>query len=87
MKTFTINVLLLACSLSANAQFTTVASGLLSPAGGGFYVSTLTGFPFLTGKATIYELSAQGAVSVYATGLTTLTDLILDHHSGDLYAL
>lgn len=42
-----------------------------------FFVSTLTGFPFLSGAAVVYELQTDGEFSVYQDGLTTLVDIEL----------
>ncbi len=44
----------------------------------GFLVTTLTGFPFLTGKASIYHVHLDGTVTPWATGLTLLTDIAID---------
>jgi dienelactone hydrolase len=54
---------------------------------GGFYLATLTGFPFNKGAATIYAMDASGKLTPYKTGMTTITDLVLDAASGDLFAL
>lgn len=43
-----------------------------------FLVSSFTGFPFPTGQAPIYQVQPDGTVSVYQTGLSTLTDIELD---------
>jgi hypothetical protein len=43
-----------------------------------FFVSSLTGFPFPTGKARIYQVNLSGEVSVYKEGFTMLTDVTLD---------
>lgn len=43
-----------------------------------FYVTTLTGFPFPTGKARIYTVDLGGKVSLFQEGFTTLTDLTFD---------
>jgi hypothetical protein len=43
-----------------------------------FFVSTLTGFHFPTGKARIYRVNLSGQVSVYKEGFTMLTDVTLD---------
>jgi hypothetical protein len=43
-----------------------------------FFVSTLTGFPFPTGKARVYQVNLAGEVSVYKEGFTLLTDVNLD---------
>lgn len=42
---------------------------------GAWYVSELTGFPFPVGAANIYRIGHDGHVSVYASGLTNVTDL------------
>lgn len=52
---------------------------------GARYVSQLTGFPFPAGAANIYRVSRSGAVTVYATGLTNVTDLAFHDHT--LYAV
>ncbi|KAA5549160.1 ScyD/ScyE family protein [Adhaeribacter rhizoryzae] len=48
---------------------------------GKFYVTTLTGFPFLTGKARLYTLGQSGNIISYQDGFTTLTDIALDEHN------
>lgn len=52
---------------------------------GAWYVSELTGFPFPVGAANIYRLGPDGTPTVYATGLTNVTDLAWDGE--DLYAV
>lgn len=42
-----------------------------------FYVSTLTGFPFIENGAIIYEVDLDGNVSVYKEGYTSLVDITL----------
>ncbi|MBF9255761.1 ScyD/ScyE family protein [Pontibacter sp. 172403-2] len=42
-----------------------------------FLVSTLTGFPFASGAAKIFQVSQEGNVSEYKSGFTTLTDIVL----------
>lgn len=42
--------------------------------GNNFLVTTLTGFPFIAGQATIYQVSKSGDVSVYEKGFTMLVD-------------
>ncbi|HET8971646.1 MAG TPA: ScyD/ScyE family protein [Candidatus Nanopelagicales bacterium] len=43
---------------------------------GALYVSQLTGFPFPKGAANIYRIDPRsGAVTIYASGLTNVTDL------------
>jgi len=43
-----------------------------------FLVSNFSGYPYPTGKATIYQYDRTGVESVFQTGLTTLTDIELD---------
>ena len=43
-----------------------------------FYVTTLTGFPFPTGKARIYSVDLSGKVSLFQEGFTTITDMTFD---------
>jgi hypothetical protein len=43
-----------------------------------FYVTTLTGFPFLPGLARVYTVDLAGKVSLYQEGFTTITDMSLD---------
>jgi len=64
-----------------------VPTRIIAKPGGGFYVCNLTGFPFLEGSASIFEVSANGVVSAHATGFTLLTDLLQSPISSDLYAL
>ncbi len=43
---------------------------------GAYYVSQLTGFPFPKGAANIYRIDPRnGRKTVYASGLTNVTDL------------
>ncbi|MEO6813213.1 MAG: ScyD/ScyE family protein [Ginsengibacter sp.] len=46
-----------------------------------FLVTTLTGFPFLEGKAVIYKVSLWGNVSIYQSGFTTLVSI----EDGNIY--
>lgn len=64
-----------------------VPTKILNKPGGGFYVSNLTGFPFLNGKAAVYIVDTAGKYTPYATGLSLITDLALDEKTGDLYAM
>ncbi len=59
-----------------------VPTGIVAlPKYGGFLVTTLTGFPFLDGQATIYKVDRNGNKSVYASGLTLLTDIDMDKNN------
>ena len=49
-----------------------------------FLVTTLTGFPFLDGQATVFKVSKSGAVSVHQQGFTTLMDIAEGGYSGRL---
>lgn len=53
---------------------------------GNAYVSLLSGAPFIPGNAKVLMVTPDGAVSDYATGLTTLTDLVRGP-DGELYAV
>lgn len=52
---------------------------------GAYYVSELTGGPFATGESRVYRVVPGRAPTVYAEGLTHVTDLAW--HDGDLYAV
>lgn len=52
---------------------------------GAWYVSELTGFPFAPGAAVIWRVTPGQAPTVYARGLTNVTDLAW--HRGRLYAV
>jgi hypothetical protein len=52
---------------------------------GAYYISQLTGFPFQKGLANIYRLDKRGNLSVYASGLTNVTDLAFNGKT--LYAV
>ena len=51
-----------------------------------YYVSQLTGFPFEKGLAKIYRIGRDGSLSMYAQGLTNVTDLAFAD-DGTLYAV
>jgi hypothetical protein len=53
---------------------------------GAYYVSQLTGFPFEQGDANIWRVVPGQAPTVYASGLTNLTDLAFAR-DGSLYAV
>jgi glucose/arabinose dehydrogenase len=53
---------------------------------GAYYVSTLTGFPFTAGTASVYRVVPGQAPTAYATGLTQVTDLAFGA-DGSLYTL
>jgi hypothetical protein len=53
---------------------------------GAFYVSQLTGFPFTQGVANIWRVVPGSAPTVYASGLTNVTDLAFAR-DGSLYAV
>ena len=52
---------------------------------GAYYISQLTGFPFEKGDANIWRVVPGQAATVYASGLTNLTDLAFAP-DGSLYA-
>lgn len=53
---------------------------------GAYYISQLTGFPFEVGDANIWRVVPGQAATVYASGLTNLTDLAFGP-DGSLYAV
>ena len=53
---------------------------------GAYYVSSLTGFPFSAGTASVYRVVPGQAPTTYATGLTMVTDLAFGS-DGSLYTL
>ena len=68
--------------LQAQAVPTAVAVG----PDGAYYVSQLTGFPFEKGLAKIWRIGYDGSLTVYAEGLTNVTDLAFAD-DGTLYAV
>ncbi len=64
-----------------------VPTKIMANPDGGFYVSTLTGFPFNSGQAAIYNVDKNGVISLYHRGLTMVTDMAFDTRTGDIYAL
>jgi len=63
-----------------------VPTGVVVGPDGSIYVSELTGFPFVAGAARIYRIAPGGAVSIFATGFTMLSDIAFAS-DGSLYAL
>lgn len=63
-----------------------VPTGIAFGPDGTAFVSLLPGAPFVPGSAKVVKVSADGGVSDYATGLTTLTDLRTGP-DGNLYAV
>ena len=55
--------------------------------GDGFYVSGLSGFPFVDGNTNVYEVDLDGNVSVLQDGLTLVTDIDVDPRDGKLLIL
>lgn len=49
-----------------------------------FYVSQLTGFPFIPGAAKVYSLNTKGDLKIHAEGFTCLTDMSIDPSDGNL---
>lgn len=64
-----------------------VPTKILTHPDGGYLVSSLTGFPFLDGASNIYRVQEDGTTSVYASGLTLVTDMDWDPNDGELVAL
>ena len=63
-----------------------VPTGVVANADGSFYVGFLHGFPFPPGATKVVKVMADGTMSDYATGLTSLTDLQMGP-DGNLYAI
>lgn len=63
-----------------------VPTGIAFDGAGNAYVSFLPGFPFLPGSAKVVQVSSDGQVSDYATGLTMVTDLQTGP-DGEMYAV
>ncbi|OWY22373.1 ScyD/ScyE family protein [Sphingobacteriales bacterium UPWRP_1] len=57
---------------------------LAAPDGSGFYVSSLTGFPFLPGAASIFHVDWDGTVTTLYAGLTTITSMAINPINGNL---
>jgi len=53
---------------------------------GNFYFGTLTPFPVVQGAASIYKLTPDGHLSVFASGFTTILGIAFDNHNR-LYVL
>ncbi len=68
--------------IAADAVPTSVVQG----PDGAYYVSQLTGFPFEKGAANIWRVVPGEDPTVYASGLTNLTDLVFAP-DGSLYAV
>jgi len=64
-------------------QVQSVPTGILFD-GSNFLVTTLTGFPFLPGYASVYKISLSGALSVYEDSFTTLVNIARGNMLGHL---
>jgi sugar lactone lactonase YvrE len=80
--TFTTLAALPPTPIGADAVPTSVVRG----PDGAFYISQLTGFPFQKGAANIWRVVPGEAPTVFASGLTNLTDLAFAR-DGSLYAV
>ncbi len=69
----------------ANIPMQSVPTAVAAGPGGALFVSELTGFPFPKGAARIFRLVPGHAPTVWATGLTNVTDL--RWYRGSLYAV
>jgi hypothetical protein len=69
-------------SIGADAVSTAVVRG----PDGAYYISQLTGFTFQPGAANIWRVEPGAAPTVYASGLTNVTDLAFAR-DGTLYAV
>jgi hypothetical protein len=52
--------------------------------GNNFLVTTLRGFPFPPGVATVYKISMAGSLSVYQDGFTSLVDIAEGNYNGHI---
>ena len=59
-----------------------VPTRILAKEGGGFVVSQLTGFPFVDNLSNVFDVTADGEISVLDSNLTLVTDLRF-HPSGE----
>jgi hypothetical protein len=53
---------------------------------GNFYVGNLDVFPIVAGSSSIFKITPEGKISVYATGFTTILGLVFDKLGG-MYVL
>jgi hypothetical protein len=68
-----------------NVPMQSVPTAVAAGPGGALFVSELTGFPFQQGAARIFRVVPGHAPTVWATGLTNVTDLTW--YRGSLYAV
>ncbi len=61
-----------------------VPTKILTHPDGGWLVSTLTGFPFVDGVSKVYHVHTDGSMSIYAEGLTLVTDMEFDPNDDQL---
>ncbi len=64
-----------------------VPTRIIKDPDGGFYVSQLTGFPFIPGASKIWSVSEDGTVAPYDSNYTLVTDLAISPEDGGLLAL
>jgi len=74
-------------TLSVFTQLGEVVSTGLVYTGTEFYLGSLTGFPFPTGGANVYEVDLSGNNSVFQDQLTMIVDLAIDPQDDKLLAL
>lgn len=74
-------------SLSVFTQLGPVVSTGLVYTGTDFYLGSLTGFPFPTGGANVYQVDLSGNNSVFQDQLTMIVDLAIDPLDDKLLAL
>ena len=73
-------------ALGGPAPTEPVPTGIAVGPDGAYYVSELTGFPFVPGAARIYRIAPGGTPTIFATGFTMLSDIAFGA-DGSLYAL
>ena len=72
-------------SFNGSDEFQAVPTSVAKGPDGAYYISQLTGFPFVKDAAQIYRVRPGGTPKVYASGLTNVTDLAW--YRGALYAV
>ena len=73
-------------ALGGPAPTEPVPTGIAVGPDGAYYVSELTGFPFVPGAARIYRIAPGGTPTIFASGFTMLSDIAFGA-DGSLYAL
>lgn len=70
----------------AEIPMESVPTGMVIGPDGNYYVGELTGFPFQQGGARVWQVTPEGAATVYVDGFTNIIDVAFDD-DGDLLVL